>query len=260
MTRVGLSGVVRLPFARRSSCSARPRRRWIRTPSRPSTTPTPSACSSSSRAACWTSTSPSTCFRRRSPWRSSGAASSAARRRGGAGLAVLDRPLGALRTTGATAASSARRWPGSGCPCPGLSDPEIERIEDMAGLGEVAAPLADAMAALPEEQRRAVELRVIDECGYADVAVQARRQRADGPGARVARAARARAAAAASPKRCWRTRHERARASCASTCARRRARDIEAERARARRRAPAHDGVPSPRSCSAARRRRPRPT
>ena len=40
------------------------------------------------------------------------------------------------------------------------------------GLGEVAAPLADAMAALPEEQRRAVELRVIDECGYADVAVK----------------------------------------------------------------------------------------
>ena len=27
------------------------------------------------------------------------------------------------------------------------------------------------MAALPEEQRRAVELRVIEECGYADVAV-----------------------------------------------------------------------------------------
>ena len=42
----------------------------------------------------------------------------------------------------------------------------------MAGLREVAAPLADAMAALPEDQRRAVELRVIDECGYAEVAVQ----------------------------------------------------------------------------------------
>src|SRR5919197_828125 len=49
-------------------------------------------------------------------------------------------------------------------PLPGLSDPEIERIEDMAGLSEVAAPLADAMAALPVEQRRAVELRVVDEC------------------------------------------------------------------------------------------------
>ena len=55
-------------------------------------------------------------------------------------------------------------------PAPGLTDPEIERIEDLAGLSEVARPLADAMAALPSEQRRAVELRVVDECGYADVA------------------------------------------------------------------------------------------
>src|SRR3954452_22680854 len=43
-----------------------------------------------------------------------------------------------------------------GVPVPGLTDPEIERIEDMAGLTEVTAPLADAMAALPPEQRRAV--------------------------------------------------------------------------------------------------------
>lgn len=57
-----------------------------------------------------------------------------------------------------------------GVPVPGLSDPEIERIEQLAGIGALAAPLADAMAALPEEQRRAVQLRVIDECGYADVA------------------------------------------------------------------------------------------
>jgi RNA polymerase sigma factor (sigma-70 family) len=54
---------------------------------------------------------------------------------------------------------------------PGLSDPEIERIEQLAGLSALATPLADAMAALPEDQRRAVELRVIEECGYAEVAV-----------------------------------------------------------------------------------------
>jgi RNA polymerase sigma factor (sigma-70 family) len=59
-----------------------------------------------------------------------------------------------------------------GVPVPGLSDPEIERIEDVAGLREIAVPLADAMASLPEDQRRAVELRVIDECGYADVALR----------------------------------------------------------------------------------------
>ena len=57
-----------------------------------------------------------------------------------------------------------------GVPVPGLTDPEIERIEDMAGLSEVAAPLADALASLPEDQRRAVELRVIEEYGYAEVA------------------------------------------------------------------------------------------
>jgi RNA polymerase sigma factor (sigma-70 family) len=57
-----------------------------------------------------------------------------------------------------------------GVPVPGLSDPQIERIEDMAGLSEVAAPLADAMAALPGEQRRAVQLRVVEEYGYAEIA------------------------------------------------------------------------------------------
>jgi RNA polymerase sigma factor (sigma-70 family) len=58
-----------------------------------------------------------------------------------------------------------------GVPVPDLTDPEIERIEQLAGIATLAAPLADAMAALPEEQRRAVELRVIEECGYSDVAV-----------------------------------------------------------------------------------------
>jgi RNA polymerase sigma factor (sigma-70 family) len=57
-------------------------------------------------------------------------------------------------------------------PRPELSDPEIERIEELAGVAALAAPLADAMAALPLEQRRAVELRVVEEYGYADVAVK----------------------------------------------------------------------------------------
>jgi RNA polymerase sigma factor (sigma-70 family) len=58
-----------------------------------------------------------------------------------------------------------------GVPVPGLTDPDIERFEDMAGLSAVAATLRGAMAGLPEDQRRAVELRVVDELGYADVAV-----------------------------------------------------------------------------------------
>jgi RNA polymerase sigma factor (sigma-70 family) len=58
-----------------------------------------------------------------------------------------------------------------GVPVPDLSDPEIERIEQLAGLSTLAVPLKDAMDALPEDQRRAVELRVVQEYGYAEVAV-----------------------------------------------------------------------------------------
>ena len=59
-----------------------------------------------------------------------------------------------------------------GVPVPDLSDPEIERIEQLAGLSALAAPLKDALDALPEDQRRAVELRVVQEYGYAEVAVR----------------------------------------------------------------------------------------
>jgi RNA polymerase sigma-70 factor (ECF subfamily) len=57
-----------------------------------------------------------------------------------------------------------------GVPVPGLSDPEIERIEELAGIAGLAAQLDAAMRTLPEEQRRAVELRVVCECAYDDVA------------------------------------------------------------------------------------------
>jgi RNA polymerase sigma factor (sigma-70 family) len=53
---------------------------------------------------------------------------------------------------------------------PALSDPEIERIEQLAGITELVPALHDAMASLPEDQRRAVELRVVEEHGYAEVA------------------------------------------------------------------------------------------
>src|SRR4029078_13356655 len=57
-----------------------------------------------------------------------------------------------------------------GVPVPGLSDPEIERIEELAGIAGIAGRLEQAMRALPEDQRRAVELRAVCECGYGDVA------------------------------------------------------------------------------------------
>ena len=54
---------------------------------------------------------------------------------------------------------------------PALSDPEIERIEQLAGITDLVPALQDAMASLPEDQRRAVELRVVEEHGYAEVAL-----------------------------------------------------------------------------------------
>jgi RNA polymerase sigma-70 factor (ECF subfamily) len=57
-----------------------------------------------------------------------------------------------------------------GVPVVGLSDPEIERIEELAGVAGLAKQLDVAMRTLPEDQRRAVELRVVCECGYPDVA------------------------------------------------------------------------------------------
>lgn len=53
---------------------------------------------------------------------------------------------------------------------PLLSDTDLERIEDLAGIQAVAAPLQEVMERLPPDQRRAVELRVIEESGYAEIA------------------------------------------------------------------------------------------
>ena len=42
----------------------------------------------------------------------------------------------------------------------------------MAGFARACGAARGCHGSLPEDQRRAVELRVIDECGYADVAVK----------------------------------------------------------------------------------------
>jgi RNA polymerase sigma factor (sigma-70 family) len=57
-----------------------------------------------------------------------------------------------------------------GVEVPPLGDPEIERIEQLSGIGALVTPLACALAELPAEQRRAVELRVVEEYAYADLA------------------------------------------------------------------------------------------
>lgn len=51
-----------------------------------------------------------------------------------------------------------------------MTDPEIERIEDLAGIAELAARVDGALAALPPEQRDAIQLRVVEELEYPAVA------------------------------------------------------------------------------------------
>ena len=61
-----------------------------------------------------------------------------------------------------------------GVPVPALTSAEIERIEDLAGIAELAPQLAEAMGDLPEDQRQAVSLRVIKEMEYSEIAATLR--------------------------------------------------------------------------------------
>src|SRR4051794_30063472 len=71
-----------------------------------------------------------------------------------------------------------------------LTDAEIERIDELAGTTELRAELGQALTRLPAEQRDALELRVVQECSYQEVA---RRLAVSEPTARqrVSRALRA---------------------------------------------------------------------
>lgn len=53
-----------------------------------------------------------------------------------------------------------------------LEDFEYERIEELAGLHERLSHIRDGLMGLPDEQREALRLRVIEERPYADVAQQ----------------------------------------------------------------------------------------
>jgi RNA polymerase sigma factor (sigma-70 family) len=53
---------------------------------------------------------------------------------------------------------------------PPLSGPEHERIEGLAGISALDERLSEALALLPEDQRRAVHLRVLDERTYPEIA------------------------------------------------------------------------------------------
>lgn len=51
-----------------------------------------------------------------------------------------------------------------------LTDEEYERVEELAGLGEVRAQLAAGLDGLADEHREALYLRVVEERSYAEVA------------------------------------------------------------------------------------------
>lgn len=55
-------------------------------------------------------------------------------------------------------------------PRPTLTIAEIERIEELAEVTQLAPRLMDAMQTLPDDQRNAVQLRVVKEMGYQELA------------------------------------------------------------------------------------------
>jgi RNA polymerase sigma factor (sigma-70 family) len=59
-----------------------------------------------------------------------------------------------------------------GVEVPSLTDAEIERIEDLAELQQIADRLRAVMRTLPAEQAEAVELRIIQELDYQSLATK----------------------------------------------------------------------------------------
>jgi RNA polymerase sigma-70 factor, ECF subfamily len=53
-----------------------------------------------------------------------------------------------------------------------LSDREIERIEELAGLAELREAVRKRLAVLPDEQREAVRLRVLEDVPYQEIATR----------------------------------------------------------------------------------------
>lgn len=53
---------------------------------------------------------------------------------------------------------------------PQLDDPDLKRLERLAGLGELRDALGEALAQMPELQREALRLRVVDGLSYAELA------------------------------------------------------------------------------------------
>jgi RNA polymerase sigma factor (sigma-70 family) len=71
-----------------------------------------------------------------------------------------------------------------------LSDREIERIEELAGISQLRDAVTLRLAELPQEQRDAVRMRVLDDLPYEEIAARMNSS-ADTARARVSRGLRA---------------------------------------------------------------------
>lgn len=85
-----------------------------------------------------------------------------------------------------------------------LSDREIERVEELAGLAELREAVARRLEDLPREQREAVRLRVLEDLSYGEIATRMQTS-SDTARARVSRGLRALNVALRHEHEAWRS-------------------------------------------------------
>jgi RNA polymerase sigma-70 factor (ECF subfamily) len=83
---------------------------------------------------------------------------------------IAHHELAQLARRGAVDRRARRRL---GMPRIELSDEQLERIEALAAVQPLAAVVAEGLAALPAEQRAAVQGRIVEERGYGELAAAA---------------------------------------------------------------------------------------
>jgi RNA polymerase sigma-70 factor (ECF subfamily) len=84
-----------------------------------------------------------------------------------------------------------------------LTDREIERVEELAGIADLREAVAQRLAGLPEEQREAVRLRVLEDMPYSEIAARMSTS-TDTARARVSRGLRTLNIALESQHKAWR--------------------------------------------------------
>ena len=86
---------------------------------------------------------------------------------------------------------------------PALSDREIERIEELAGMASLREAVAQGLEDLPSDQREAVRMRVLEDLPYEQIAI-ASGTNAETARARVSRGLRALSMALVDEHDAWR--------------------------------------------------------